>query len=238
MTTEKIIAVDYPLQQDLMLMDFWRRQTLQDFENTLSRVRSACREANALRVMHDFHAWQRSPRDYVRAWEGMLTACEKQGFLAIPCLFNRWHDVNLDVGGIYLEQLIPDLSWAYQEGFYQRFLEDVMLPYADDTRILLWDACNKPLGVYPTHQDDPLMARFYELRWLRDMYCYAKKCRISQPIALSIREDHDQETLSALSRCCDLYLLSPYLLRPDKTKAVMQCRVEGKPIRYVHEVTA
>ena len=230
MTTNQIIAVDFPLRQDLMLMDHWRRETLKDFENGLLRIRSMHPEANAVRILHDFHAWQRSPRDYVKTWKSRLAACEEKGLHVIPCLFNRWHDREWDLGGIYLEQLIPDLSWAYQEGFYQRFLEDVLLPHENDPRIPLWDMCNKPLGVYPTQQDDPLMARFYELRWLREMYCYAKKCGVSQGLGISCREDYDEETLKALCRCCDLFLRSPYFLRDDKTQAVMHCTIADMPM--------
>jgi len=230
MTHTEIRAVDFPLQQDLMLMDHWRHETQSDFEKGLDRILHAHPDANAVRILHDFHAWQRSPRAYVKTWLARLAACEQRGLKVIPCLFNRWHDKEWDMGGIYLEQLIPDLSWAYQEGFYQRFLEDVLLPHENDPRILLWDLCNKPLGVYPTEQEDPLMARFYELRWLREMYCYAKKCLVSQPVGISIREDYDEETLAALCRCCDVFIRSPYFLREDKTAAVMQCSAADKPV--------
>ena len=227
-------TVDVPLAKDLMLMDHWRRETAADFEEALQRIRRAHPEANAVRILHDFHAWQRNPKAYVQRLEERLCACDKKGFQVIPCLFNRWHDRLMDIGGIYLEQLIPDLSWAYQEGFYQRFLEDVLLPYDGDRRIPLWDLCNKPLGVYPTSAgEDPLMARFYELRWLREMYCFIKKCEVTQPVGISCREDYDKETLERLARCCDVFIRSPYCLRDDKTQSVMHFTPEGRPVMDV-----
>lgn len=226
---------DYLPSLSTMLIDHWRRVTQEEIRAELTLLKERHPQMNTVRITHAFEAYQRSPREYVKRYEERLAVCEELGLQVICCLFNRWHDPKLDCGGIYLEHLIPDLNWAYREGFYERFLQDICIDYAQDERIILWETCNKPLGVYLYEKDDPIMAMFYEKRWLRELYCYIKKCDVLQPVGISYREDYSAETLAHLKRCCDTAIRSPYYTNAEKTARIMTADFEktGMPVLSV-----
>lgn len=221
MNVENIKAYDYLPSISTMLIDHWRRVSQQEIRAELIQLKQQHPEMNAVRIMHAFEAYQRSPKEYCKRYEERLAVCEELGLKVVCCLFNRWHDPKEDCGGTYLEHLIPDLSWAYHEGFYENFVQDVCVSHCEDERIVLWETCNKPLGVYLREEDDPIMARFYEKRWLRELYCYIKKCELPQPVGISYREDYNEETLAHLKRCCDVAICSPYYANPEKTAHIL-----------------
>ena len=215
-----IKAFDYHPSVSTMLIDHWRHTSAEDIRAELTAIKARHPKFNTVRFTHSHEAWQRSPKQYCQRFNELLDIAASLGWQVISCLFNRWHDPAFDCGGTYLEQLIPDFSWAYAEGWYERFLQDVCLEHSADQRILLWETCNKPLGVYTSEADDTVMASVYEKRWLRELYCYIKKCEIPQPVGISCREDHSAETLSLLQHCADVMLISPYYVNDALSRKI------------------
>ncbi len=215
----EIKAIDYYPSVADMLIDHWRRVSAEEIRSELSALKARRPDCNAIRITHSFEAFQRGPKEYARRFEERLAIADRLGLKVISCLFNRYHDAKRDCGGTYLEQLIPDFSWAYADGYYERFMQEICLAHSEDPRVLIWETCGKPLGVYRQEAEDPILATCYEKRWLRELYCYIKKCEVQQPVGISCRHDYAEETLAYLLRCCDLLILSPYY----GNEAMSQC---------------
>ncbi len=230
MDITNIKAFDYHPSISNMLIDHWRRTDTATMAAELSAILKQHPDRNAVRITHSFEAYQRSPKQYRKQHEERLELCASLGLKVIECLFNRWHDAWFDCGGTYLEQLVPDLSWKYKEGYYEPFLQDVCIDHKDDDRIVLWETCNKPFGVYRSEAEDLIMARYYEKRWLRELYCYIKKCAVPQPVGISFREDYDAETFKHLQKCCDVRILSSYYANPEKTAQLFEADFSGQPM--------
>ena len=220
MDLERLRICECTVSPSLMLMDRWRRFRGDEYLAALEDARRTYPKANAVRVMHSYDAYLRDPRGYLDLWEEVLALCDGAGFSVVACLFNRFHDVRMDCGGVYLESLIPGISWAYREGFYAPFLSDVCARRASDGRIALWETCNKPFGAYSDFSGELCENWRYELRWLREIYCYVKQTGASAPAAVSLREWYGEGILAALEDCCDAMLLSPYNMNPGLTLAL------------------
>ena len=67
--------------------------------------------ANCLRLWIEFSAWMARPEAVTAAFVDAVTAVDELGMKAMPCLFNRWHDVRYDYGGTYTEDLYRE--WGY-----------------------------------------------------------------------------------------------------------------------------
>ena len=218
-----VIAFDYHPSASDMLIDHWRHISAAEITAEMEEIKARHPEFNAVRLTHSYEAYQRSPKQYCRRFEELLSVADSLGWQVISCLFNRFHDARRDCGGTYLEQLIPDFSWAYSEGYYERFIQDVCLDHAEDKRILVWETCNKPLGVYRREEDDPIRAILYEKRWLREIYCYLKKCDVPQQVGISFRQDYQNEIIQHLKRCCDILIVSPYYNNKAMTGEIGKC---------------
>jgi len=142
----------------------------------------------------------------------------------IPVLFNRLHDPSLDLGGIYLEQIIPDQSryGAIKrsfdpeisvergavgiEGIMRRYLSEVIGQHRRDSRIYAWDLCNTPFGPYIDDYDSPLLQG--EMAWLSWLADFVRRLDAEQP--LTIRNELDPQALRLTSSLCDLLAFQPY----------------------------
>lgn len=220
MKLENMRAYDYHPAFSTVLMDHWRKFDSFAMQNELTSLKMSHPDANAVRITHSYDAYLRDAKAYLAAFEEMLSICAAEGLRVISCLFNRWHDVKLDCGGIYLEYLIPGLSWAYKENFFAQFLMDVVQAHAGDGRICLWETCNKPYGAYRDFSKEIIENHLYESRWLREMYCYMRQTQAKAPIAISIQDWFGTEELSEMAKCCDVILRSPYYCNAERTAAI------------------
>ena len=110
------------------------------------------------------------------------------------------------------------------------------MEHADDERVVLWETCSKPLGVFLREEEDTVMAMFYEKRWLRELYCYIKKCEVAQPVGISFREDYSADVIAHLARCCDVVIRSPYYANAEKTEKLLAHSFENTGLPVVHVV--
>lgn len=233
MKPENIIAFDFHPLVSTVLMDHWRRFDEISFRAELAAAKAAHPGANAVRITLSYDAYLRDPREYGKLFEKWLSLCAEQELGVICCLFNRWHDRRLDCGGVYLESMIPGLSWAYKEGFFAPFLADVVQDHEADERIVLWETCNKPYGAYTDFSAEIVENHRYELRWLRELYCFVKQTGTKIPAAVSLREWFGPAELAEMADCCDLFLKSPYYANEEMTEKIKQARWEGSPLPIV-----
>ncbi len=221
MRLNDIRARDYHPAFSSVLLDHWMRFDPEETGRALDALAAAHPDCNAVRIHHSYDAYLRDPRAYLARWETLLGLCASRSLGVIAVLFNRWHDRRLDCGGIYLENLVPGLSWAYREGFYAPYLADVCGGHARDGRVVLWETCDKPFGAYADFSLDRCDNYLYESRWLREIYCYVKQLEPSAPAAVSVRPWYDAELMEALELCCDVLVRSPCYMNPEGTEAIL-----------------
>lgn len=225
MNLTEIRAFDYAPSVSDMLIDHWRRFDIDRIRDELETEADQRENMNAVRIMNSYDAYLRNPKLYMQRFEQVLNVCDSLGLGVICCLFNGWHDQAKDCGGIYLESLIPGFGWAYKENFWVAYLTDMMQEYANDRRILMWETCNKPFGCYRDSVQDDIGEYLYEMRWLREMYCFIKKAEAVSPVLISIREWYPEKLLSDVEHCCDVKAISPYYRNADKTeKAIVYAK--------------
>lgn len=222
MDLSRVRACDYHPSFSTMLIDHWRRFDEEAIARDLKRAKSFMPDINAVRVTHSYDAYLRDQDAYLNHFEQILDICDRLGLGVISCLFNRWHDKTLDCGGIYLENLIPGISWAFKEGFYMPYLKDVCARHANDERVIIWETCDKPFGAYKDFSTDALDSFMYEKRWLREIYCYVKQTKTQSPVGISVRDWFGERELNEIARCADVFLRSPYYMNPELTRALFK----------------
>lgn len=220
MNIQNISAYDYRPGFSNVLMDHWRRFDERRVREELRALKARQPHMNAVRVTHSYDAYLRDPEKYRANNEKLLSACAEEGLGVICCLFNRFHDARLDCGGLYLESLVPGMSWAFKEGFYADFVSDICVRRQDE-RVIIWETCDKPFDHYPPQTEAQRDNHIYELRWLREMYCYLKKAELSQPVAISVQDWYDEKLFLEIARCCDIMLITPYYPNPRRTAEIM-----------------
>lgn len=238
MELAEIRAYEYHPVFSTVLMDHWRRFDEAIAAAELKALKKHHPDANAVRIMHSYDAYLRDTDRYMDVYKKLLELCGGLGLGVISCLFNRWHDRALDCGGIYLEHMIPSLSWAYKEGFYAPYLKDVCERFAGDPRIVLWETCNKPYGAYMDFADELVENHLYEKRWLWEIYSYVRKAEVLAPIGISVQDWYGEEELREVAHCCDVLIRSPYYLNPGRTRGVMERSFPdvGKPMIVIGEL--
>ena len=234
MAFSDLCARDYYPGFSTMLLDHWRRFDAECAARELDALLAAHPGTNAVRVHHSYDAWQRDRKAYLASWEALLALCAARGLRVIACLFNRWHHPVLDCGGVYLENLVPGISWAYKEGFYADFLSQVCAGGDHDGIVALWETCDKPFGVHTEpSSDEERDDRMYEERWLRELYCYVSQCGTTAPVAISVRPWYGRRELDALAQCCDVLLRSPCYMDPEATEAVLSAAFPGCELEFL-----
>ena len=149
-------------------------------ELELRRGKEYFPEFNAVRYWLSWKAYLRDPEKFVDNFEKSLQIADKLGIKVIPCLFNRWHDPDLDCGGIYIDHFLPRYSFVLHKDktmdkrYMEQYIKDVVSNHVGDDRILLWDICNEPFH-YPDVNDVSAEIRNNELNWLGGYVCFDKK---------------------------------------------------------------
>lgn len=238
MDIQHVIDFDYHPSFSTMLIDHWRRFDANAIKKELICHKCALQNANAVRITHSYDAYLRNPSLYLNRFEQVLSICDSLGLGVISCLFNGWHDINMDCGGIYLEYLIPGFGWSWKEGFYGDFLTALCAKYAHDLRVILWETCNKPYGCFDHFINDDIHNHLYEKRWLREIYCFMKKAEVIQPIGISVREWFPTDLMDEIAYSSDIMLISPYYCNAEKSKRIMAHPFDREryPMLVIHDI--
>ena len=105
----------------------------------------------------------------------------------MPCLFNRWHDDRFDYGGTYTENLFRD--WRAQLAYVRA----IVIPLADDDRVLIWDLCNEPQAF-----DLNSEVNKREFAWLKAVAAAVRTCGAKQPITIGTMTGDNIQTYASL----------------------------------------
>lgn len=160
---------------------------------------------NAIRLWLSHDAWARNPGKFEAAFEAALSIANRHSLLVMPVLFNRWHDVNLDYGGIYIDQFLHKASGIQDK--LAAFTEAVVSAHSTDLRILAWDLCNEPFDYSPGRIPDIDKA---ECAWLERAYGIAKQCGALAPITVGIHGGEGVYWMRQVEPISDILSIHPY----------------------------
>ena len=169
---------------------------------------------NTIRLWLSWDAFIRNPASFKSNFECSLSIADRLGLKVMPILFNRWHDVALDCGGIYVDHFMPQWNWVYQDNLFDFFLEKVVGEHTADNRILAWDICNEPFSYGQPPEKMKKVAQA-ELIWLKRMSDICRQLGAEQPIGISIHPGHGRKGIELIEPLCDLLMVHPYYTADD-----------------------
>ncbi len=194
-------------------MELWGRFDPAVISHELSIGKSYFPKMNSIRFWHSWDAYIREPKAYMQKFEEVLHITSELGLSMMPVLFNRWHDKDLDYGGIYIDHFLPGVSWVQKDNMFQPYLEDIVGTHASDPRIIAWDLCNEPFSYNLPVTDFPEIAKA-EAAWLELLYTSCKKMGAKAPVTVG---SHIYSPLAAVEAFSDLLSIHPYYI-PDGNK--------------------
>lgn len=157
---------------------------------------------NAIRLWLSYDAYIRQPDKMASRFHSVIALSEEVGVRFIPTIFNGWHSCP-DFGGISVEMLG---YWGGADRFAEAFgpyIDAIVMPHADDKRILLWDLCNEPFNSAGCEASRKIV-----LDWLGRVRGRCKECGITAPIAVgSVPGIESMRMLEPLS---DVITFHPY----------------------------
>ena len=187
-------------------LEIWRRFDARRYAQEIALAKRHFPKINTLRIWLSHDAWMRDEKRFETDFDATLGILAKHGLVAIPTLFNRWHDGILDYGGIYLDHFVPGISWLQCGRRLAAFTEAVVGPHAADPRVLAWDLCNEPFWGNPEQNDADAFFRA-EYAWLKDMRDAAKGAGACAPLTIGLTT---ATPFDAMAPLCDLLTFHPY----------------------------
>lgn len=195
--------------------ELWQRFDADTIEQELERGRRHFPKANALRIWLCWHSFVRNPLRFAQNFDTMLAIADSYGFTVMPVLFNRWHDKDLDYGGIYLDHLLPGLSWVHTDGMFSEYISHIVGQHAEDPRIFCWDLCNEPFSYWKPLEEVPAIATA-EYRWLEDLYLACKDLGVAAPLTVGIHAMHRTLGMKQIEPLSDVLSIHPYWIPEDE----------------------
>jgi hypothetical protein len=203
--------------------DEWMRFNLDIWRAEITRGKRFFPGMNTIRIMLDWSAYMRKPLETLQNFGSVLDICGNLGIDVCPTIFNRWHDLKYDFGGIYYDQI---LDRKFER--FGQYIDDIAGSFKNDSRIGLWDLCNEP---HNTVFGEPLGQ--LEVDWLCWIAGRIRKAGVQQPITIgTMGMEIDPKTADL----CDVLCIHPYGGWDDGSMeqacdaAVETAKKHGKPL--------
>jgi hypothetical protein len=164
--------------------------------------------ANCIRLWIEFTAWMADPDKVTERFLDAVKAVDEQGMKTMPCLFNRWHDLTWDYGGLYNEDFVR--NWKPK----LEYVRCLVKPLAGDPRVLMWDLCNEP-NAFNTDEDWSKR----EVAFFTEVAAAARASGAKQPIMLGTMYGANIELYAPL---CDVLCGHSYMHTPAELKAQIE----------------
>ncbi len=188
-------------------LEIWRQFDADRFSHEVALGKLYFPKMNTLRIWLSHDAWLRDGNRFEAHFEAALAALARHGLVAIPVLFNRWHDGIQDYGGVYIDHFLPEYGqWLQSTGKLAAFTEAIMGPHINDPRVLAWDLCNEPFWGNPCQNAQDALYRA-ECAWLKEHYTLAKKLGVRAPITIGLTTATPLRDMEPL---CDIFTFHPY----------------------------
>ena len=189
--------------------ELWQEFDAATIEIELGRGVKFFPKINALRWWQSWDSFNRDPKRYAGNFETTLRIADKFGLAVMPVLFNRWHDLTLDYGGIYIDHFFPGSDRLYNPNGFDAYLEAIVGGHKDDPRIVAWDLCNEPYW-YNMERMPPEIVES-ETAWLKRLHAKCKELGAKSPITVGLA-GMDSSTVNAIS---DVLSIHPYWVYSD-----------------------
>lgn len=189
-------------------LEIWQQFDGGQYEREVALGKRHFPKMNALRIWLSPEAWLRDRKRFESNLETALASLARHDLVAMPVLFNRWHDGLLDYGGVYLDHIVPGISWVKDDRRMAAFVEAVIGPHAADPRILAWDLCNEPFWGNPDQKRENLFFKA-EWDWLKGIHDVARRAGARAPLTLGLTTATPLEAMDSL---CDVISFHPYLM--------------------------
>ncbi len=167
---------------------------------------------NAIRLWLSWDSFLRDPRRFAGNFDRALSLAARFELAVMPVLFNRWHDRQLDYGGVYVDHILPKANWFPEPRLFDRYLEMIAGGHKDDPRILAWDLCNEPYSYSCSRESIPQIVQ-WETGWLRELYDKCKALGVKAPITVGIHPATPPKMVNDMS---DLLSIHPYFSHDAK----------------------
>ena len=199
--------------------EIWRFFDAEVFEREIALGKKYFPNMNTLRIWLSYDAFRYEEDKQAENFETALKICDKYGCKVIVCLFNCWHDGDMDFGGIYHSQMITGSIWAtYNEGRFDSYIEKIVKPHKNDERILIWDICNEPYS-YGNNQTYIDFIEPYETAWLKKICDMCHEAGVTQPCGISNFDlgtyEERMERHARFADFVDVFLIHPYYYQSD-----------------------
>ena len=173
-------------------MELWRMFDVETIRKEIGRGKKFFPKTNAVRFQLSPDAFARDPKAFGLNFETALSIFAEHGLQVMPVLFNRWHDQELDYGGVYIDHFTPG-RWAYREDMYDAYVQEIVGQHHNDPRIFVWDLCNEPCPGRGA-PSDPEIADMVknEFHWLSRMYRLCKDSGATAPLTVGSLDKFDQ----------------------------------------------
>lgn len=187
-------------------LEIWMRFNAGLMDVELARGKKYFPGINAIRLWLSWDAFMRSPSRFEEHFERALDVAHKYELKVMPVLFNRWHDVVLDYGGIYLDHFLPGLSRLQTTtDLFRPYMEAIVGKHASDSRVFSWDLCNEPFTYADPTSRAAEQAKAAEMTWLETLYKTCKGLGARAPITVGFH--HRTDMIEPLS---DVFSIHPY----------------------------
>lgn len=190
-------------------MQLWERFDEKVVRKELSWGKKYFPGFNTVRLWLCWNYWKYDKQGCIDKIKRYMDAAEANDLKIVPVLFNRWHDLYLDWGGLYLDHFIKD-TFCEDRASLMEFTEQVTRALADRDSILVWDMCNEPFsyggpieGIFKDTQQ-------IELDWLRETYQAIKSIDNRHPVSVSPAACRGIEDTITLNEVSDVHLIHPY----------------------------
>jgi hypothetical protein len=178
--------------------DIWRYFDRETFARELGWGKRHFPKMNGIRV---WLAWEvfalgsdAEKEVFLQNVDAALEIAADLDLVVMPVLFNRWHHGIPDWGGVYLDHLLPNASWA-RDTFPERsreYVTSMMRRFGSDDRIFAWDLCNEPFSYSFDEDPDPAWElEKHESAWLGDVYDTAKSAGARAPLSVGFWKGAD-----------------------------------------------
>jgi hypothetical protein len=202
-------------------LELWRRFDLGVIESEFSAGKKYFPHMNGIRLWLSWDAFIREPNRFASNFESILQSAYSHGLVVMPVLFNRWHDPDLDYGGIYIDHFLPGVSWVQRDAMFEPYLEAIVGAHAEDPRIFAWDLCNEPFSYTCPAADIPAIVAA-EYHWLESVYKSCKRLRAQAPLCVGIHPMHGIAGLEQIEPLSDVLNIHPYFMPAESDKVTYE----------------
>lgn len=193
-------------------LELWQKFDAETVRVELGRGKKHFPKMNAIRLWLSRDSFWRDQERFLRNFDEALSIADSYGLVVMPVLMNRWHSVELDYGGVYIDHFFPRVDWDSVPNTFLPYVEAVVGPHADDERIFMWDLCNEPMSD-TSPSPDMVDTEKAEFAWLEAVWRTCKRVGARAPICVGTYRG--LPSVQRVEPISDVLTIHPYIAQID-----------------------